>query len=460
MIRPRSLYGQLLLALLVSLLAVQVIGMLLIINDRGHFIARINGRYTAERLAGIVSLVERTAKADRPTLLRAFNEPGNFLVLDEPWAAHSVETPDPAFGSTLSAALGRSVVWQSIEHRPGEMGPDMKAALAHIGPPRDNSRGGPMHPPGPIVTMQVRLVDGEILTWHHMPQPMPFDWPARTLALISLLALIVALLAGWVVRRLTRPLGALAAAAGSLVTNLNQPPLPERGPREVARAARAFNAMQRELKSYLESRAQALAGVSHDLRLPLTRVRLRLEQIEDETLRARIEADLAEMDSMIGHTLDYLRAGSSSEPAVRLNLDALLESLTEDFEALGTRVNVAGKLGAPVLVRPEALRRCLANLIDNARRHAGGDIDIAIGERPGQVRIEIMDRGPGIAAEMREKVFEPYFRLEPSRARTTGGSGLGMAIARAIVRAEGGDIVLADRPQGGLIARVTLPLNR
>jgi signal transduction histidine kinase len=445
---PRTLYGQLLLALLASLLAVQLVGMLLIVNDRNHLFRMLSGRYTAERLAGIVSLVERTPPANRPALLHALNEPGSFLSLREPWASRPVEANDPTFGTVLSASLGYAPVWQRIS-RP--LGPS----------PRDGSPHGlPPHPPGPTIDIQVRLQDGSVLTWRHMPQPRPFDWPARTLALISLLALIVAVLVGLLVRRLTRPLGALASAAGSLVTNLNQPPLPETGPREVARAARAFNAMQRELKSYLETRAQAMAGVSHDLRLPLTRVRLRLEQIDDEALRGRIEADLAEMDTMIGHTLDYLRAGSSSEPTARLNLDALIESLAEDFEALGTRVNIEGRLNAPVNVRPQALRRCLGNLIDNARRHAGGEIDLKVEMRAGQACIEIMDRGPGIPEALREQVFEPYFRIEASRARSTGGSGLGMAIARAVARAESGDITLHDRQGGGLIARVTLPAGR
>lgn len=444
---PRTLYGQLLLALIVSLLTVQLIGMLLIINDRGRFFSELNGRYTAERLAGIASLVERTAAPERPALLRAFNEPGNFLTLDETWAGHPAAPPDPAFSAALAATLGHVPAWQRIS-RPPPQAPGDPA-----------THGGlPPHPPGPMVAIQIRLQDGSVLTWRHMPRPRPMDWPARTLSLIGLLALIVAVLAGWLVRRLTRPLGALAAAAGSLVNHPGQPPLPETGPREVARAARAFNAMQRELKSYLESRAQALAGVSHDLRLPLTRVRLRLEQIEDNALRERIAADLEEMDSMIGHTLDFLRAGSSSEPAVRLNLDALLESLAEDFEALGTQVNIEGRLELPVQARPQALRRCLGNLIDNARRHAGGVIDIRPRVLPDRICLDIMDRGPGIPQALREQVFEPYFRVETSRARETGGSGLGMAIARAIARAEGGDITLHDRAGGGLVARVTLPL--
>jgi signal transduction histidine kinase len=233
--------------------------------------------------------------------------------------------------------------------------------------------------------------------------------------------------------------------------------LSESGPVEVARAARAFNAMQRELKAYLETRSHALAAVSHDLRLPLTRARLRLEHIEDARIKSSLESDLEEMERMIGGTLEYLRAGASSERAIRLNLDALLESVAEDMEALGARVRIEGRADGALTARAQALRRCLANLMDNARRHGGGDVDVTLLDAPDRVRIRIQDRGPGIAAAERQRVFEPYVRLEPSRARHTGGSGLGLAIARAIARAHGGDIVLSERAGGGLCAELWLP---
>jgi signal transduction histidine kinase len=266
-------------------------------------------------------------------------------------------------------------------------------------------------------------------------------------------------LAGWGLKRLTRPLAALADAATSLAENLDQAPLTESGPREIARAAVAFNAMQRDLRTLLETRSQALAGVSHDLRLPITRIRLRLEKLNDSDLRTRIESDLAEMDGMIGNTLQFLRAGSNGEQAVRLNLDALLESMAEDFEALGTEVRLHGQIGAPVLARPEALRRCLNNLLVNARRYAGGPIDLSVEAGDPVLTLRVEDRGPGIAEADREKVFEPYFRLESSRAKETGGSGLGLAIARTIARAQGGDLKLTSRCGGGLSAILTWPKN-
>ncbi|MBV8645791.1 ATP-binding protein [Paludibacterium sp.] len=448
---PRTLTGQLLLAVVVSLILAQIVGAWLLLADRAHFGNQLRGQNDAERLAGIVSMLERTPSADRNRLIRVLNEPDNLFTLAEAWGApEPATTVDQAFANTFRDALGlnRAVQVLPVELRsPAPPGAPPMHGMAH--------GRGPMRIP--FLVMQARLTDGAVLTWRHAAPPEPRNWPARTLLLLWVLAILVAVLASLLVRRLTRPLAALAEAASGLARNLDQPPLPEGGPREVARAATAFNHMQRDLKSYLETRSQALAGVSHDLRLPITRLRLRLEQLNDEALRSQCEADLAEMDAMIGHTLAFLRAGQCSEPTVKLNLDALLDGLAEDFEALGMTVARHGEAGRPVMARPQALRRCLGNLMENARRYAGDKVDLRVEADDAQVHVLVEDRGPGIPLEARDRVFEPYFRLESSRARTTGGTGLGLAIARATARAMGGDLTLHDRPGGGLSARLTLP---
>ena len=163
------------------------------------------------------------------------------------------------------------------------------------------------------------------------------------------------------------------------------------------------------------------------------------------------------MDAMIGSTLEYLGAGSAAEKTVRLNLNALLEGVVEDMEPLGAHITVHGEASAPLLAQPQAIRRCVANLLENARRYGGTDIDLRVGDDGENVEIRVEDRGPGIPAADIERVFEPYVRLEASRARHTGGTGLGLAIARAIARANGGDIVLESRIGGGLAAVLRLP---
>jgi signal transduction histidine kinase len=256
---------------------------------------------------------------------------------------------------------------------------------------------------------------------------------------------------------LTQPLGTLARAASGLAGNLDQAPLRETGPAEVATAAASFNRMQRDLKRNLETRSQALAAVSHDLRLPITRIRLRIERITDEATREAIDSDLVEMDRMIGDTLEFLRAGHSGEQLVRIDVDALVESVAEDMRSLGCRIETHGQARSPLLARGQAVRRCLGNLVDNARRYGGGAVDLTLRDEADRVEFIVEDRGPGIPESEHEHVFEPYVRLETSRARHTGGSGLGLAIARAIARGHGGDVTLESRDGGGLRAILRFP---
>ena len=451
---PRSLFGQIVLALVAGILVAQLAGTWLLLDDRSRFGDRLRREYAAQRIAGIISVLDAAPAEERPRLVRALSVPPTRLTLDEPWQASGAELGPEAsvFLQRVSRELERPLPLQvlSIRHVP----------RAERRPGRDMERQDRhMRHDGPLVLLavtQARLGDGTVVTFRHaLPQP-PSDWPLRLLGLLALLAIVVALLSGWAVRRLTRPLASLANAADGLARNLDQKPLDEKGPQEVARAARSFNAMQRSLKAYLETRAQALAGVSHDLRLPLTRLRLRLEQLPENDARAAMQRDIEEMDAMVGGTLDYLRAGADTEQAVKLNLVALLEGLAEDAEAAGAKVSLHGT-AAPLTARPQALRRCLANLIDNARRYGGGAVDVTLVDSASSVEIRIEDRGAGIPAEERERVFEPYVRLEASRARHTGGTGLGLAIARAVARAHGGEVALAGRAGGGTAAIVTLP---
>ncbi len=308
------------------------------------------------------------------------------------------------------------------------------------------------------MSTQARLSDGSVVTFRYSPPPAAAERPLRIIGSLLLVAVAVSLLSVLVVRRLTRPLTMFTRAADGLARDLEQAPLAVSGPREVASAAHAFNSMQRALHTLVQTRAQALAGVSHDLRLPITRVRLRLEQLPEGVVRDAIERDLAEMETLIDDTLAFLRAGDSSEAASPTRLDALVEGIADDMAALGADIAVTGSVARPVTLRPTITRRCLANLMDNARRYASGPITVTLSASDTEARVDIDDSGPGIPEAELEHVFEPYVRLESSRARHTGGSGLGLAIARAIARAQGGDITLRTRPEGGLRASLVLPI--
>lgn len=291
---------------------------------------------------------------------------------------------------------------------------------------------------------------------HEAPRPPPpgpnIHGPLIVLG-FQLLTLIVA--AWYGARLLSRPIRHLSRAAERLSDDLDSPPLPETGPREARQAAHAFNLMQRRIREQVQQRARMLAAVSHDLRTPLARLKLRVEQIPNPQLRVRMGQDLGEMIGMLDATLRYLHEQRSSEALQWLDLQALLESMVEDAQDRGAEVNFHGHC-APLRVQPLALRSCVSNLLENALRYAG-HASVELHDSPTGVEVRVVDRGPGIAPEQRETVFEAFFRIEGSRNRSSGGVGLGLTIAREAARRQGGDILLEETRGGGLTAILRLP---
>ncbi|WP_028536228.1 ATP-binding protein [Paludibacterium yongneupense] len=460
---PKTLFGQMLLVFFSGLLLVQLIGMWLMLDDRSRLNYKLLAEYAAQRTAGIASVLDHADAYERARLASSLSVPPTTLTMDVPWSRGPLDSSDGAraFAAAVEQGLARplSVQVLSVEQiSPEQLDFDAHGREFHRSGhgPRVGERKAPLF--ARTFLAQVRLHDGTVVTFHQMLPQIAQDVPYRMIALLLLLLLSVGLLSGWAVRRLTRPLAGFANAAAGLAQNLDQPPLMENGPLEVRRATQAFNAMQRDLRRYLATRSQALSGVSHDLRLPITRLRLRLEEVDSPSLRRKMEHDLSEMDDMIGHTLDFLRAGSDAETPVMLNLDALIDSVIEDMEDLGAHIERTGAVRQPLRLRANAMRRCIANLLDNARRYGGeGLIRVTVEDSATEIAIRIDDQGPGIAAADREQVFEPYVRLESSRARHTGGTGLGLAISKAVLESHGGRIELGDAPGGGLRVSLTLP---
>ncbi|MEI9928247.1 MAG: ATP-binding protein [Sphingomonas sp.] len=256
-------------------------------------------------------------------------------------------------------------------------------------------------------------------------------------------------------RRLAQPIGAFAAAAERLGRDPRAAPLALTGPPEIAEAAAAFNQMQARLNRYVDDRATVIAAIAHDLRTPLMRLELRLEGASEE-LRRTCEDDIRDMESMISATLSFVR--DTSRPAARrpLDLRSLTESVTDDLSDRGAPVTLAPGEAVVLDGNSAALKALLSNLIQNALKYAG-NADVSLDKTEGQAVIEVCDDGPGIADEDLDRVFEPFFRGERSRNRDTGGIGLGLASVRAVARAHGGDVIVENRPEGGLRARVMLP---
>jgi len=283
------------------------------------------------------------------------------------------------------------------------------------------------------------------------------DLPSRfgTHLLLTVMTVIgVSLVA---VRLVTRPFQRLADAADAFGHDLESPPLPETGPTETRRAAEAFNRMQERLRRLIAERSRALAAVSHDLRTPLTRLRLRAELVDDETLREQINADIDDMHAMVESTLDYLRGLRENEPLQSIDMEALLQSLVADEQALRRPVTLTGTVVAPYVGRLSALKRALSNLIDNAVKY-GQEARLTIEDSATELRLIVRDSGPGIAEADLARVVEPYVRLETSRSRETGGVGLGLTIARDAALIHGGKLQLENCAEGGF--KVTLMLPR
>lgn len=265
----------------------------------------------------------------------------------------------------------------------------------------------------------------------------------------------------WAVRRLTAPVGALAAAAERLGRDVNAPPLPEDGPLEVAKAAAAFNLMAARIRRFVQDRTFMLTAIGHDLRTPITRLKLRTEFLDDEDLRRKMLADLDELEAMVGATLAFGREATAGEPVTSLDLAVLARTVLD--EAADACPDIAGRLhyeGPPhltVRARSLAVKRAVANLVANAVNYGGGARVRLRLPQAGMVALDIEDEGPGIPPEELDRVFQPFHRVESSRNRETGGVGLGLPIARNILRAHGGDVTLANRPAGGTRATVSLP---
>ncbi len=266
----------------------------------------------------------------------------------------------------------------------------------------------------------------------------------------------VLMLAAWVgARWLSAPIRQLAHAAQELGENIDRAPLPETGTAECREATRVFNQMQQRIRQQIAEREHFVAAVSHDLRTPLTRLRLRAESVQEATLREGWCRDVAEMEALVGATLDYLSGTAAPEPFVVVDMEALVNSLLDDELDCGHRVSLSGQ-ARPLSGQPRALRRCLDNLVGNAIRY-GSEARIELSDAPRALTITVRDRGPGLPAEELDKVMEPFYRVEASRHRDHGGVGLGLAIARDVARKHGGHLSLSNLPQGGLLARLTLP---
>lgn len=454
---PRKIFGSLfartVLVILGGLVVAQVLSAALLFDERSRWFLQGRIGRSSHRIADAALVLDAQKPAIRSEVATGFATKGfNLSVLDAPPSLPASDAGLVDSAAALAQELSDEFAGPERARVSVRFDPDAIAATSSRGYDPFQTRV-----PGTLVEAALPSSDGQ--HWYQVSLKLPADarglpeqvlWDMAVRLVLLLLLLLIA------VRWITRPLSVLATAADRLGRNLDEPPIPERGPSEVLRAAQAFNRMQQRLRDLLAQKARMLAAVSHDLKTPITRLRLRAEMLPDEQLRTKIGRDLDEMEAMVGATLELMRGAGTVEPLVRTDLLALIESLQADYEDMDREVGVSAGSVAPIELRPQALRRCLTNLIDNGLNY-GQRVHIAVIDAPDRVRVEIDDEGPGIPEPDLERVFEPFYRLEGSRNRESGGTGLGLSIARAIAAEHAGTITLANRSGGGLRACLTLP---
>jgi signal transduction histidine kinase len=462
---PRSLFGRLMLVLASGLIVAQLLSAAINLAERDTVLVRAMGMQPAQRIADVVRLLDSLSPIERARIVAILNVPPLVVALDRA----------PVTDDSVSKGGGRAAMFTAVlraalaDERPIRVTMSGTPPAWAPGPARVGGRypmSGPMGPPGMhgfppngiSILTQVRLQDG---TWASFDTQLPqqaTNLPWRLLLTLAILLAAVLVLSYIAVRWVTRPLNVLASAADELGRDINRPPLPEGGPMEVSRAARAFNTMQARLIEFLDERTRLLTAMSHDLKTPLTRMRLRTELLENDSLREKFEKDLVEMETMVTQTLEFMRGLTQREREQPVDVMGLLESLQVDNETMGRTVTIGGRVTRHLLAEPQLLKRCISNLVDNATVY-GQRAEIHVEEDSRGLTIRVRDHGPGISDSELEKVFEPFYRLEGSRNRETGGTGLGLSIARSVARAHGGDVRLHNHEDGGLEAILTLPLR-
>jgi signal transduction histidine kinase len=343
----------------------------------------------------------------------------------------------------------------------GTISAHLQRAVAVLSPGRTGSV-----PPGivydqnkPLVPymLAVQLHDGSWLVFSVMKRSWGLPWTERWAVWLCFLAVAIAIVTAFAARRFARPIEQLAAAVRQFALNPRAPPITETGPKELQQVIRTFNAMQAQIQKFVAYRTMMLAAISHDLRTPLTRIRLRGEFIEDQDQQARLFRDVDEMQNMVDEALAFFRDDATAEETTSFDLPHVLLTIANDFADQDVDVGYTGPAHAVYRGRPLALKRAFTNLIDNAAKYGKApEMELSCEEHA--LVVAIRDRGPGIPPDALDNVFRPYYRVDKSRNRTTGGVGLGLTVAQAIIQGHGGEIVLKNRMDGGLEARITLPM--
>lgn len=458
---PQTLSGRIAAILVAGMLAAQALTGTIWWDMRQNQLLQVPLRLVAARAADALLLLSALPPEARADAARTLSTPAYALRL------HATDPGLPVQPSELAAPEARQLLADVLAQRVGDpvtlrlLDLELRGDDGHDTGTRALLTA---HAPQARIHLLLGLGNGQWLEMDALEgeagQPVDplsalADYVLRIYLLRIVLVVVVALIA---VRIAMRPLQRMAKAADALGRDLQSPPLPLDGPREVRQAAQAFNAMQQRIAEGVAERTRFLAAVSHDLRTPITRLRLRTERVQPEALRDKFRHDLGEMETMVAATLDVLTGAHAQGERQPIDINALVQGVVQDLQEVhgGAEMTITGRALAPLPGYARSLRRCLQNLLENAQRYAGTP-RLLLEDGAQQLRITVRDDGPGIPPEALEQVLEPFYRLEHSRNAELGGLGLGLSIADTVARAHGGTLQLHNRPEGGLDAVLTLP---
>lgn len=457
-----SIANRIFLILLAGIIIAAGLTTWLAISIHEHSLIEVGYNHTAERVNQILTAVDNISPRARRAILQASNSFG-FEAQILPADTQLPESTNPLMTNIIKDHIGNdhTVIVQ----------PEKPCYFSVLPPPPplfndqpQNRERGRRHESTCRVVI-VSLQDNSFLKINLFVPKTPAEFRSRTeLPLLSapfilLFILFIGILAYVVSKIAARPIRHLAYAASQLGYNIDHPPLKEIGPKEIKQAAKAFNAMQALIRNQIQHRTHILAAITHDLQTPLTRLRLRLEKVTDHDLQTKLLADLSVMQNMVKEGLDFAKSIDSAEKKQQLDIDSMLDSICADAVDAGQQVVLSGSSQSFITAQPLTLRRGITNLIDNAVKY-GQKAEIHINRETNYVAIHILDHGMGIPENQIEKVFEPFYRLENSRSRSTGGTGLGLTIAKNVIERNNGILKLQNRPEGGLEVIIYLPYTK
>ena len=448
---PDTITGRTFLAMVLALLVSNALGIFVYVTEHRSIVNLIGGEHVADHIVTLVHLIDIAPEEEQEEMVAFADE--TFL--------HVTRTPAPAVHETASydwqeEALRLSFQRQLVRHGKREFRLRFTDAppeatdhvtYAKVRQLSDNPKD---------LQLSVRLKDGAWLNFTALITHPVSIWSFRFILSMLIMTMLVISVTAIIIYRISVPLHSFARAAKRLGVNIDTPPLPLRGPREIREVISAFNEMQQRIRRLLEDRRQILAAVSHDLRTPITLLHLRAERVEDRENKERMISTLDEMESMVGSILTFARDDAVDEEICLVDLAALVRAICDDMTDVGELVTFTGPDRRVYECRRVSLKRAIINIIENAVKY-GRRAEVSMRETPNNVVIEIDDEGPGIPEAELERVVSPFYRVERSRSPATGGIGLGLTVAKSIIALHGGELTLQNRPQGGLRVTVVLP---